>query len=238
MTTASIYALSAQTVLGRSIDVIADNIANASTPGYKRAQLQFSDYLSKVGTDRAAKKNDINRDFVEGNLTHTGNPLDVAIKGEGFFAVKTPQGVLYTRGGRFSIDAEGNLVTANGDKVLSDSGGPITFAPTDRDIAIDPRGRILANGGEVSTIKLVRFADPQALERAGNGLYFAKGQKALAVEKKDTQLVQGAIEESNVVPILELTQMMSAMRSFESAQRVSQSEHDRIRRTIQILSQT
>lgn len=237
MIQASIYSLSAQTVLGRSIDIIANNIANASTPGYKREQLMFSDYLSKVGTNQVARKNDINRDFSEGNLTHTGNPLDVAIKGQGFFAVKTPNGVLYTRSGRFSMDAQGNLVTVTGNKVLSDSGAPITFAPTDNNITIVPQGKIMANGGEVATFKLVRFANPQALERAGNGLYFAKGQQPLAIKPDSTQLIQGAIEESNVVPILEITRMMSAMRSFESAQRISQSENDRIRRTIQVLSQ-
>jgi len=235
MTDASLSALAAQTVLRQRMDIVADNVANASTPGFKREGLMFADYLGKVGTTEEASLTDIRRDFREGELTHTGNPLDLAINGDGFFVVETPEGVRYSRNGRFSIDLDGNLVTGEGHKVLGDGGAPIVFAPTDTDIVVSPDGKVIASGGAIGTIDLVRFEDPGQLERTGSGLYRAAGGQPAAAE--GARLAQGAVEESNVVPILEVTEMMGIMQSYQSAQRVVDSEHERLRRAIQVLTQ-
>lgn len=230
-----LYSLAAQANLAKRMDAIADNIANASTTGYKREDLQFGDYLSKIGTAGKAEPEQVVRDYSDGNMTHTGNPLDLAIRGEGFFSVEVPQGVGFTRDGRFTIDREGNLVDAEGNKVLGEDGGPITFSPTDTDIRITPDGSVIAGNSTIGTLAISRFAHPQSLERAGNSLYLSDGQHP--VPATGSEVVQGALEDSNVVPILEITKMMEVLRGFQQAQKMITDQHDLIRKTIQTFGQ-
>lgn len=234
MTDASLLVLAAQTVLQEHMNVVADNVANASTHGYKREELMFADYLDKVGTTEEASL-DIRQDFREGELTHTGNPLDLAIAGDGFFTVETPEGIRYGRNGRFSIDVDGNLVNGEGHKVLGDNGAPIAFAPTDTDIVISPDGKVLASGGTIGTLDLARFDDTTKLERAGAGLYLAAG--ALPAPADEARVIQGAVEESNVLPILEVTRMMRITHNYQAVQRITETDQELVRRTIQVLTQ-
>lgn len=230
-----LYAFAAQAKLAQAMDLVADNIANASTPAYKREELRFSEYFEKLGTDKPLTGPDRHRDLADGPLTRTGNMLDLAIKGEGFFAVETPTGVMYTRNGHFTIDEDGNLTTNTGLPVLADDGGPIVFGPTDTDITVDTEGKVMANGAQVATLDLVRFRDPSLLERAGNGLYIARGIDPEPAA--DVRVMQGMIEGSNVEPIVEITRMMKIMRGFESARKMAEDEHERIRQAIQALTQ-
>ncbi|MDJ0948489.1 MAG: flagellar basal-body rod protein FlgF [Alphaproteobacteria bacterium] len=232
--TTEIYAFAAQTMLAQAMDMVADNIANADTPAYKREQLRFREYFDKLGTDDTLSGLDRLRDLVDGPMQQTGNPLDLAIKGDGFFSVETPNGVMYTRNGRFTIDEDGNLATSNGLKVLGDDGGPLVFAPTDKEITIDSAGKVLADGGEVGTLDLVRFRDPSSLERAGGGLYLPRGADPEPAD--EAVVLQGVIEGSNVQPIKEITRMISVMRGYQSAQQIAEDEHDRIRQAIRALT--
>ena len=219
----------------KRMDVIANNIANASTPAYKREDLVFADYMQSVATGQAAADEDVRRDYRVGNLTHTGNALDIAVKDDSFFSVESNGGILYTRNGHFTVDSDGNLVTTSGDKVLDDNGQPIAILPTDGDIVVSPDGTVLADGAPIATLGMFRFDDPNVLERAGDGLYLDRNGAALPAT--EVELVQGAIEESNVVPVLEITRMMDVMRSFQAAARVQDTEHERLRRAIQVLTQ-
>lgn len=233
--TTELYAFAAQTQLADAIDIVADNIANADTPGYKREELRFSEYLQKLGTTEELSGSDRRRDFSDGPLTRTGNSLDVAIRGEAFFSVETPEGVMYTRNGHFTIDQDGNLSTSTGLKVLGDDGGPIVFAPTDTEITIGSDGKVLAQGAEIGKLDLVSFADTKSLERAGNSLFIARGQQPEPA--KDATIAQGMIEDSNVRPVVEITRMMKVMRGFSAAQKMLDEEDERIRQALQVLTQ-
>lgn len=233
--TTELYAFAAQIMLQRDMDLVAGNIANASTPAYKREQLYFTEFFQKLGTEEELSGPKMFRDFSEGQMSSTSNTLDTAIRGDAFFTVETPTGVMYTRNGHFTMDADGNLTTSAGHNVLGDDGGAITFAPTDTDIVFEGAGKVLANGGEIATLGLVRFDNPSALERAGDGLYIARNQ--IPEPATDATVVQGVVEESNVKTVLEITKMMSVLRSFQSAQQMAKDENDRVRRMIQALTQ-
>ena len=235
MSSASLYALAVQSMLGKRMDVIANNVANASTPAYKREELLFGDYMAKVGTSKTAPSNDVRRNYRDGKLEYTNGSLDVALRGEGFFQIKTPDGLMYTRNGHFSMDSEGNLITGDGHKVLADNGQPIVVPLTSDEVTISPEGNVFADGGQIATFGLYQFEEADRLERAGAGLFIARDQVPLRAE--DLELIQGAIEGSNVVPIVEITRMMTVMRSYQSAAKLSESEHERLRRAIQALTE-
>lgn len=230
----SLFGAASQIQLTKRLDLIANNIANSSTPGYKAEGRLFRDYMQKVGTTKKAEPQDLYRDYKAGGLSRTGNTLDVAIAGEGFFQVETPEGTRYTRNGRFSIDNDGNLISSGGQKVLDDGGAPITFTGTDTDIEITSAGEIQAGGTTLAKLGVVKFANPQDLVRAGGGLLFAGTQ---VPEPTEAAITQGTVEESNVTPVLEITTMMQVMRAYQSAQQIAEAEHERIRRAIQVLSQ-
>ena len=236
MSTTSLYALATQSMLGKSMDIIANNIANASTPAYKREELAFGDYMAAVGGGDSAKSDDVRRNFRDGPLEYTKNSLDAALRGEGFFQVETPDGLMYTRNGRFSLDGDGNLITGDGHKVLADNGQPIAIPRGTEEVTISPEGEIIADGGQIATFGIYHFEEADRMERAGSGLFIARGQVPLVSE--NIEMVQGAIEGSNVTPIIEITRMMAVMRSYQSAAKLSESEHERLRRTIQALTET
>jgi flagellar basal-body rod protein FlgF len=237
MENAGYIALSRQVALNRQMEVIANNLANVTTPAFKAETLRFQEYLNRTkdGT-RLSYVEDAGtpRDWSEGPLTSTGNPLDVAIHGDGFFVVNTPNGNRYTRKGHFEMDANRQLVSSDGEIIQGD-GGPISVPQDAYDIAIAEDGTVSAREpGTTQTstlgkLRLVNFADPQALQEEAAGLYKTDAQ---ATPVANAHLVQGALEQSNVKPIVELTRMMSVSRNYDAAQQLVQSEHDRIRKAI------
>ena len=223
-----------QTTLMRRIDTIADNVANSSSPGFKAEMISFATRFAGTGQGiRLIQEVAQARDTREGAFTQTGNRLDLAIKGEGYFVLDMPLGERFTRNGRFLLDTDGQLINSQGFPVLGDDGNPIVFAPTETDIRIDTDGTINTESGPVGTIGVVRFADEQALLRTQHGFYAADAEPEPAV---NARVVQGAIEASNVEPIIEMTRMMQVLRDFQSAQKVVDSEHQRTRRLIQVLT--
>ncbi len=167
----------------------------------------------------------------EGPLTQTGNPLDVAIRGDAFFVVGHPAQDLYTRNGQFHMDTQGRLTTSEGYPVLSENGQPITIPQgAGGQISIDQQGIVSLvdqNGPqELGRLQLVRFADEQALRKAG-GAMFSTDQEALPAT--EVQIVQGSIEGSNVQAIAEITQMIEIQRDYDSIQRMVDAENDRIK---------
>ncbi len=234
MIEASLSALWQQTTLMRRMDMIADNVANASTPGFK-SQLLIHQIETRhsLGGERLIERVTTARDPREGTFTQTGNPFDLAIHGEGYFALETPLGERFTRNGRFTLDAERQLISSSGHPVLADDGRPIVFAPNEQNIEIAADGTVSTEAGRVATIGIVKFADDNLLRRTPDGLFAADAVPEPAL---DAEVAQGFIEQSNVQPVMQTVEMMQVMRDFRAAQQVVQDEHDRMRRTIQVLT--
>ncbi|GIK99672.1 MAG: flagellar basal-body rod protein FlgF [Alphaproteobacteria bacterium] len=233
-------ALSRQMVLSRQLDIIANNLANANTAAYKREDLAFVEYLVKPDAagnptfaradGRVSMVQDLGmmRDTDQGPMTETGAPLDLAINGDGYFAVQTPEGVRYTRLGRFQVDAGGQLVTSDGHAVQG-TAGPIFVPPDDGEVKIARDGTISTEGGPIGRLNLVGFDEAVSLRHAGSGLYIADGAPQPAPE---SEVIQGMVEESNVQPIVELTQMIAVLRNFQAAQKMIDTQDDMQRRVI------
>ena len=231
-------ALSRLSAQQRSMDVTAANLANSSTPGFKASRVLFTDWLSsQVGTvaprgdrtvaytqDRATY-----RELQNGAMQQTGNPLDLAISGDGYFTVSTPRGPRLTRAGRFSPQADGTIGDLEGNKLLDTGGQPLRLAPADSEITITADGTISSASGAIGKIGVVAPTDPNRLTQEGARLLRADAPTAPVANPK---LVQGAVEDSNVQPILETTRMMNELRSFQFTSQFVQSEADRMQSAI------
>jgi flagellar basal-body rod protein FlgF len=252
MQNALLVGLSRQMSLSHQMDVIANNIANIDTTGFKADSAAFAEYLMPGASDGDFAGKDRRVSFVEdhgtwidfspGAMQRTGDPLDVAIDGKGYFVVQTPRGQRYTRNGAFGINASGQLVTSTGDLVLGTS-GPINFQPTDHDVIISTSGVVSARDGtgtlsvQRGQLQLVDFDNPQQLQKDGSSTFQASpnaNQKPIAT---GTRVVQGSIEKSNVQPILEMTRMIQITRSYSDIGALLQQQGDLRRNSLQQLSQ-
>lgn len=219
-------ALSRQMGLFREMNLTANNIANADTAGFNAEKIMFDDYLVKGGKGpKQAYVNDVAsyRDTKEGTMKTTGNPLDMAISGPGYFVVQTPLGERYTRAGSFQIDRDGALVTKEGYQVLDNGGAPIIFQPEDGEISVGETGNIVVDGEERGTIGIVEFDNPQMMERLNATLYKADG---LAQPAEESRLLHGVIEGSNVQAVTELTRMMTVTRSVSSTAKLIDAQYE------------
>ncbi|HET8997512.1 MAG TPA: flagellar hook-basal body complex protein [Acetobacteraceae bacterium] len=217
----------------RTLDVIANNIANANTPGYQAERVQFSDWISpQSGTASPPGERSIAyaqdratwREQQAGVLAHTANPLDLAVTGDGFFTVSTPRGPRLTRDGRFGLMPNGTLADSAGNAVLDTAGQPIQFAPSDTHITVAGDGTVSSENGQIGKIGIVRPTDPMRLTAEGNTLMRADAPTAPIAAPR---IVQGAIAESNVQPVLEMTRMMDGLRQFQALAQFMQAEGDR-----------
>jgi flagellar basal-body rod protein FlgF len=173
------------------------------------------------------RESGIVRDMGQGPIQTTAAPFDVAIQGPGFFAVRGDNGTLYTRDGAFTLSADGTLTTREGRPVLSDSGAPLVFDTRGETPTIDSEGAVKIAGVEAGRIGVFSFAAPASLQKVGDNLYDPAGQAATAA---DSRIVQGALEGSNVRPVVELTRLMEIARAYESAARMISNDDD-LRRT-------
>ena len=229
--------LSRQTVLERQLDVVANNIANVNTAGFKSDQSLFEEYLRSGAHEDNFKPADRRvsyvqdrgtyRDFSQGPAEQTKNPLDVAITGNAFLVVQTAGGERYTRDGGLQMNSQGQLVTASGNPVLGTS-GPIVFQPTDHDINVSPDGTVTVVEGNGRTdslrgkLRLVSFADAQKLLKEGSNLYSGEG----AAPDLKSQVQQGYIEKSNVNSVAEMSRMIEVTRAYTQIATMLQQESD------------
>ena len=205
-------ALSGAVAQERAIELVADNLANVSTTGFKGSQLSFKEVLmqksdtpnSTVQTEALASV----IDFSQGALRTTHNPLDLALMGPGFFSVQTPEGERYTRNGSFHLDAKGHLLTNEGYGVLGKD-GPIRL-PVDGSLEFDEHGVVWLDGSAINRLRTVNFADPQSLERQGGALW--RGREPTVV---DAPIRSGALENSNVSAVHTMNQLIIVHRSYE-----------------------
>lgn len=232
-------ALSRQMVLQRQMSVVANNIANLTTPGFRAENMVFVEHLKATEPrEKVRFVQDIAtvHDLRPGPLSNTDNPLDLAIQGEGYFAVETPEGERYSRAGAFTLDADGQIVTANGFTLQSEDGGALVVPPDAGDIVVADDGTVSTEQGILGRVKLVRFDNDYALKREESGLYNAAGQPALPVENPRVQ--QGKIELSNVAGVVEMTKLIATTRSYQAAATMVDEEHERQRRAIGALATT
>jgi flagellar basal-body rod protein FlgF len=249
MQNALLIGLSRQTILERQLDVIANNVANVNTAGFKADNSLFEEHLTSgahednfVGSDRRVsyvQDRGTFRDFSQGAVEQTKNPLDVAIDGSAFLVVQTPAGERYTRDGGMQLNNVGQLVTATGDPVLG-TGGPIVFQPTDHDINVTPDGTITVVEGSGRTdsirgkLRLVSFPDAQKLLKEGANLYSA-GEGGAQPDIKST-VRQGFIEKSNVNAVAEMSRMIEVSRAYTQIATLLQQQSDLHKNAIQQLA--
>ena len=242
-----LVSLSQQLAAYRAMDVIANNLANASTPGFKREAAKFEEYVAHVRpaedqkgpqTLSFVKDAGVMRDLGQGELTATNSPYDFAINGKGYFTVQTPQGLRYTRDGHFTLNQDGNLVTADGYAVQGD-GGAITITPSDGQISVGPDGIIssILNGAsnQLGKLQVVDFANERALVKEGGNFY---STTQTATPATDATITQGMMESSNVSPVIEISHMVEVMRSYQMTATLSNSQEELIRQAIDKLGST
>lgn len=238
--------LSRQISLRRSMDVVANNIANANTAGFKVESVLLESAPARIAehSDGPSELQFVNmwgmgRDFSQGELEYSGRSLDLAIEGEGLFAVEVDGEEQYTRDGRFRLDNQGQLVTGNGVAVLSAGGRtPIILDASGSEIEIQDNGTIVQNGQEVGRIGVFEIANLSELSKRGDGRYALDSRNPDAIEPEEVlnpTLRQGYIEASNVESIRELTSMMSIMRSYQSVAKFINQVEDLNKRAIERL---
>ncbi len=222
MENALLIGLSRQVALSRELDVVANNVANIETNGFKRRSSNFQEYLMPVARAEEFKNGDkklsyvidqgTNLHFTQGAINHTDNPLDLAIKGDALFTVKTPGGDRYTRDGAFNINAKGEVVNSSGHQLMTDQGPIVLNGETNLRIAAD--GQVSTNQGTKGKVKLVTFANPGQLNNVGaNEFRSAETPKPAG---KDIRIEPGAIEKSNVSPVLEMSRLIEINRSYQT----------------------
>lgn len=202
----------------KNLDIVANNLANLNSTGFKR-ELPFSEIIERFKDENIKQLTD----FKQGTLLSTSNPLDLGINGDAYFSLETPDGEEYTRRGQFKIDNDGFLVNEQGFKVLGKS-GPVNLGDTqldeDRTISVSKNGELKVGDRVIDELKIVKFDDSQPLVRK-EGLNFAL-QTGMYVEAEQStyEIQQGFIEESNVNPVLEMQDMISINKEFETTQKV------------------
>lgn len=227
-------ALSRQSSQRREMDVIAHNIANSNTPGFKTEKMLFREFLREPEDgEPISLVQDVGlaRDMTEGPAKPTGNRFDVMIHGEGFFVVDTPLGERYTRHGRFQLDAESTLVTSDGYPVQGE-GGAITIPQDGGPVSIAADGTLTNEDGVIGRLQVVEFEDLEQLSRGANNLYNTEENPQAVVEPN---MSQGMIEGSNVQTILELTRMIDVSRSYTGVKSFMDEEDERIKTMIRTL---
>lgn len=230
--------LSRQIVLNRAMALVANNVANANTAGYRAQNPMFKEFISSERYD----KNDLSMVYDEGQydstqagtIQLTGNPYDVALSGPGFIGVQTPSGqIQYTRAGNFTVNNNNELVNSSGFKIAGPGGDGIAIPTGAREVKITDEGEVAADGNIVGRIGVFEFDNLQDLKPEGNNLYSAPVAGRPAI---DTKMIQGSLEGSNVNAIQETTRMIEILRSYQSTMRMVQNEQDRQVSAIQKLA--
>jgi flagellar basal-body rod protein FlgF len=237
----SLYvALSGQVALQKRLDTIANNIANMNTGGYRAEEVSFASLLSKHGKTptafATAGESYISRRT--GEMVSTGSPLDVAVQGSGWFALRTPDGVAYTRDGRLHMDEGGALLSVNNYPILDAGGASIQLDPAGGAPTISQDGMISQNGAQVGAIGLFTIDPAARLSRSSNSSVIPDIPASPVLDFTNDGIMQGMAEGSNVNPVLEMARMINVSRSFESASNAIQSSENSLQDAIKALGAT
>lgn len=227
--------LSRQSGLMREMQVVANNIANAATTGYRQEGLMFSEFVagkSPASAVSMAQARVHDTSMMPGAISSTGGTFDLAIQGEGFFMVETPSGERLTRAGAFSPNSDGDLVNMNGFRVLDAGGAPIFVPPDARDIRVAEDGTISAGGRALGQVGVFLPTNPLGLVREDGVAFRAAGG---AEPAPDARILQGALENSNVNAIDQVARMVEIQRAYELGQSFLDAEDRRIRDAVKAL---
>lgn len=229
-------ALARQSGLKREMQVVAHNIANLSTTGFRREGVIFAEHVKALGRDEAdlsmAHAHARSIDMTEGDLVRTGGSFDFAIRGAGFFTLDTPAGERLTRAGSFTPNEAGELVSPDGHRLLDAGGAPVFVPAQAGQIALSDDGTLSADGQPIARLGVVVPLAPETLRREGSALFAT----AEGVEPApDARLMQGFLESSNVSPVLEIARMIEVQRAYELGQGFLEREDDRMRTVLQTL---
>ena len=226
-------ALSRLAAQSRAMDVVAANIANASTPGYRAERPVFADWLVRepAGAEPPGGRTlaftqtrATYRDRTEGTLTQTGNPLDLALSGDGWFTMQTASGTRLTRAGRFTLQTDGSITDAASNALLDTQGRKLALSPADTDLTVKADGTLRSQNGVIGQIAVVTPTDPNRVTAEGGRLFRADVPTAPVAAPK---VLQGAVEDSNVQPIAEITRMISTERDFQFVTQMVEAEGQR-----------
>jgi len=234
----SIYiGLSRQKTMSTNMSIVANNIANMNTPGFRGQNILFKEHMMKPqGMEHNISQVATHGQYdnlTPGAVTKTGNDLDVALEGSGFLGIITPDGVKYSRAGSMSMNSNGELVNSGGEKMASTGGAAISIPSGTTEIKISEDGTVSANGAAVGQLMIHEFDNYQDLTPFGNNLYSSKNPGNAA---ENTKVKQGLLEGSNVNAISEMTKMIDIHRKYQSMYKMMQSENDRLRNAIQKLN--
>lgn len=247
MENALLIGLSRQMSLRREMEVVANNIANINTTGFKADTAIFEEYLMPgARADQAARPDQrlsyvVDRstwhDMGQGPVHQTGNPLDVAINGNAFLVVQTPRGERYTRNGSLHINPQGQLVTTEGFPVVGEN-GPIQFQTNDREITIGRDGSIGVPGGSRGKLRLVTFEAGQRLQKDGGSAFLApEGLEPQQATPEAAQVIQFSLEQSNVRGVVAMTRMIEVARSYTQVSTMLQQQGDMRRGALEKLAE-
>ncbi len=238
MDNAGYIGLARQSGLMRELNTVANNIANINTNGYRREANMFAEHIKALQNgDPSLSVATMTRRYVDlsaGDISNTNNPLDVAIEGNGFFLVETPQGERLTRDGAFSLNAQGELVSSSGARVLDESGGAIVIPPGSNNISITSDGAITVGDQVIGKLGIV-VTDPAFLVRAGQNQFQTENGHQPA---SDARVHQFSLEGSNVSAVEELARLIEVQRTYEAGKNFSDNDGERITRTIRALAQS
>lgn len=232
--------LSRQAALRNQLSVVANNLANINTTGFKAQRLLFEEYLMPVAEASSFSDGDqdvsyvvdygASSNFEAGSISLTENAFDVAVEGNGFFVIDTPDGERFTRNGAFHLDATGQMVTADGRPVLGE-GGPLVFTADDTDVTIAEDGTISTALGVKGRLRMVEFENPQTLSRIGDNLFV--GENPQPAER--IRVLQGAVEKSNVSGVIEVTRMIEITRQYTAVSKMINEGDELLRKAIERL---
>ena len=239
----------------KRIDVITNNIANVNTSGFKKdtmitesfpevlmkriGETDFRDIVAKAPTtnkigyigkmNNGIRVDEVFTNFEQGSINTSGNPLDLALQGDGFFSVETPAGERYTRSGEFTLDSEGYLTTKEGYKVQGQN-GPIQM--DGKNIIINEDGQVFSDGNEIDTLKLVDFNDYKLLKKEGEALYIDASGDVGNMKESEGLILQGSVESSNVNSVKMMVEMITMLRSYEANQKVIKTFDDLLDKSV------
>jgi flagellar basal-body rod protein FlgF len=216
-------ALSGAVAQSNALDVASNNVANANTTGYHGERIQFSQALAKAKDAAFVNATAGKTDDTQGVISPTGNPLDTAIRGEGYFAIDTARGVRYSRDGAFRLDSKSRLVTSQGDTVRSTDGKPLVIPQDGGEVSISADGTVSAGDTPVGKIKVARFA-AASIQREGAGMYVASGAEVKG--GKEPELEPQALESANVSVVRGVVDLVRISRSYEALHKMIETYKD------------
>ena len=217
MSTGTYVAISAQIAMERRLEAIASNIANVNTAGYRAVGVRFSAELQQAGQVDFSSPGETYVVRQQGPISHTGNSLDAAIDGDGWFGLETPTGTVYTRDGRFHMTADGDLQSVDGYSVLDAGGSPITLDPAGGPVSIGENGSVSQGGKQLGVIGLFLIPADATLTRHDNSAVVTDKPADPVEDMTANSIRQGYVEGSNVNPIVEMTRLIEASRAFDQA---------------------